>query len=67
MIEIGFLGYGTRALDALMADSRFRVKYFFVPRSRLCEDVYEAEKKYKDFLEFKIINNKAELLGEIKK
>ncbi|MCR5768344.1 MAG: hypothetical protein K6G45_07630 [Lachnospiraceae bacterium] len=45
-ISIGFLGYGTRALDALMEDERFEVKAFFAPLSRLCEDVYDAKKKY---------------------
>ena len=61
MIDIGFLGYGTRALDALMADKRFRVKYFFAPRPRLCEDVYNAADRYKDKLKLEIINNKAML------
>lgn len=64
-IDIGFLGYGTRALDALMADDRFNVRYFLAPRSRLCSDVFEAEKKYKNFLSLEIISTKAELTERI--
>ena len=45
-IRIGFLGYGTRALDALMEHDGFEVKYFLAPVSRLCEDVYNARKRY---------------------
>lgn len=59
------MGYGTRALDALMDDNRFEVKYFLTPRSKLCEDVYEAEKKYKDKLKLEIISTKQELLERI--
>lgn len=58
VIDVGFLGYGTRALDALMADERYRVKYFFAPRPRLCEDVFNAAKKYGDKIELEIIDNK---------
>ncbi len=65
-IDIGFLGYGTRALDALMANERYHVRYFLAPRSRLCKDVYEAERKYKQSLRLEIIDNKAELAGRIR-
>lgn len=64
-INIGFLGYGTRALDALMADSRFNVKYFLTPKSRLCEEVYECAEKYSDKVKLEIIENKSELFKRI--
>ncbi len=60
-IDIGFLGYGTRALDALMADDRYNVKYFLTPGSRLCDEVYEAADKYKDRVDMEIISTKREL------
>ncbi len=66
-IDVGFLGYGTRALDALMDDERYNVKYFLAPRSRLCDDVYEAGEKYKKSLRLEIISTKAELAERIKK
>ncbi len=66
-INIGFLGYGTRALDALMSDSRFNVKYFLSPRSRLCADVYEAAERYKDSLSLEIIDTKPDLAKRISK
>lgn len=64
-IDVGFLGYGTRALDALMADERFNVKYFLSPRSRLCPDVFEAGEKYKERLKLEIIDTKAQLAQRI--
>ncbi|MCD7854499.1 MAG: hypothetical protein LUG66_02655 [Clostridiales bacterium] len=60
-IDIGFLGYGTRALEALFQDSRFNVKYFLTPKSRLCDEVWDCEKKYRDKVKMEIISNKAEL------
>ncbi len=45
-IKIGYLGYGTRALDALMEHPDFEVVCFIAPKSRLCEDVYVAHEKY---------------------
>lgn len=65
-IDVGFLGYGTRALDSLMADKRFKVKYFLTPKSRLCSDVYNAAERYKADLRLEIIKNKGELLERIK-
>lgn len=60
-IPVGFLGYGTRALDALMESELFEVKYFFAPEARLCADVYEAAEKYSDSLELVVVKNNAEL------
>ncbi|MCD8089323.1 MAG: hypothetical protein LUD81_01620 [Clostridiales bacterium] len=60
-IDIGFLGYGTRALDALFQDDRFNVKYFITPKSRLCDDVWDCEKKYRDRVKMEIVSNKTEL------
>ncbi len=68
VIDVGFLGYGTRALDALFSDERFNVKYFITPKSRLCPEVYESEKKYRDRVKMEIVSRKAQLrdrLGEI--
>ncbi|GEM_PF-2635900 len=56
-IKIGFLGYGTRALDALMEHEGFDVRYFLAPLSRLNEDVYEARKKYPDIPFYYVKNN----------
>lgn len=56
-INIGFLGYGTRALDALMADERFDVKYFVAPLTRVDEYVYKARKDYPDIPFFYVRNN----------
>lgn len=64
-IKIGFLGYGTRALEALMADSRFEVRYFLAPESRLCDEVFECAEKYKDSVKLEIISCKAELVRRI--
>ena len=63
-IDVGFLGYGTRALDALMADSNFNVKYFLTPKSRLCPEVFKAAEDYN--LNLEIIDNKAQLNNRIK-
>ena len=60
-IKIGFLGYGVRALDSLMAHPMFEVKYFFVPKARLCQEVYDAREKYKDCLEMEVIEDKKQL------
>lgn len=61
-INVGFLGYGTRALDALMAHEGFDVKKFIAPMSRLCEDVYTAKRRYRD-LDFAVVRNNEELLA----
>lgn len=60
-VKIGFLGYGTRALDALMAHPNFEVRYFFAPEARLCQDVYDAAKRYEDKLSLVIVKNNADL------
>lgn len=60
-IKIGFLGYGTRALDSLMAHPLYDVRYFFAPKSRLCQDVFDAQEKYKDCLEMEIMDNNGQL------
>lgn len=64
-ISIGFIGYGTRALDALMSDDRFDVKYFLTPKSRLCSEVFDCAEKYKEQVSLEIIDNKKELLKRI--
>lgn len=56
-IKVGFLGYGTRALEALMEHPKYEVKYFLAPRARLCQDVYDAQEKYKDQLKMEIIED----------
>lgn len=61
MIKIGFLGYGTRGLDCLMAHPMFDVRYFLVPGSRLCQDVFHAQEKYKDHLEMEIVYDNRQL------
>ncbi|MCD8089395.1 MAG: hypothetical protein LUD81_02020 [Clostridiales bacterium] len=66
VIDVGFLGYGTRALDALFADDRFNVKYFITPRSRLCPEVFESEKRYRDRVKMEIVSNKAQLKERLK-
>lgn len=68
-IQIGFLGYGTRALDALMVHPKYEVRYFFAPRARLCQDVYDAAERYKDKLTLEVIDDNrmlAERLAQIK-
>lgn len=60
-INIGFLGYGTRALDALMKHPDFEVKYFFTPKAGLCRQVYDAEKRYKDRVSMEIIYDNRQL------
>lgn len=65
VVRIGFLGYGTRALDALMADSRFDVRYFLTPRKNLCDDVYEAERKYNNHFDMEIIDDAKQLYERI--
>lgn len=68
-IKIGFLGYGTRALDCLMENPLFEVRYFFAPKAKLCQDVYDARERYKDRLELEIIQGNEQLskrFGEIR-
>lgn len=60
-IKIGFLGYGTRALDSLMEHPMYDVRYFFAPKERLCQDVYNAQEKYKDRLTMEVIENNQQL------
>ena len=61
-IRVGFLGYGTRALDALMEHDGFEVRLFVAPQSRLCSDVYDARIKYPD-IDFIIARNNEDLAG----
>ncbi|SDB05387.1 formyltransferase family protein [Eubacterium oxidoreducens] len=65
-IKVGFLGYGTRALDALMEHDGFEVQAFVAPRSRLCTDVYEAKHRYAS-VPFSIVKNNDELAQELDK
>lgn len=60
-IAIGFLGYGTRALDSLMEHPLFDVRYFFAPESRMCKDVYDAEAKYRGGVVFDIVKDNEQL------
>lgn len=60
-VKIGFLGYGTKALDCLMEHEAFEVLYFFAPKARLCEDVYLAKEKYKGQLKLEIVENNQDL------
>ena len=60
-IKIGFLGYGTRALDFLMEHPLFEVRYFMVPRARLCPAVYEAGETYKRYLDMEAMEDNAQL------
>lgn len=67
-IRIGFLGYGTRALDALMESPLFEVRYFLTPKERLCQDVYDAKERYRGRLQMEIIEDNGQLsnrFGEI--
>lgn len=60
-IKIGFYGYGTRALDALMEHPDFTVLHFLTPGSRICGDVYEAERKYRKYFPMVTVANRREL------
>lgn len=60
-IRIGFLGYGTRALDSLMEHPLYEVKYFLTPRARLCSDVYEAAERYRNRISMEIIDDNVQL------
>lgn len=60
-IKIGFLGYGTKALDCLMEHPLFEVRYFFVPEARLCADVYKARERYRGELDMEVIGDNAQL------
>ena len=64
-VKAGFIGYGTRALDALMEHDGFEVQCFIAPQSRLCSDVFDARKRYPS-LDFHIVKNNAELLEVLK-
>lgn len=64
-IKIGFYGYGTRALDALMEHKDFEVKYFLAPESRIDKACHEAEAKYRDYFKMEQIKNRKELAGRI--
>lgn len=66
-ISIGFFGYGTRALDALMVHPAFDVRYNWAPEKCLCNDVYEADKRYKEKVPLQIIKNRNDLLTQLKK
>lgn len=68
-IRIGFIGYGTRALDALMEHPLFEVRYFLAPKARLCEEVYDAARRYEKQLTMEIVADNEELakcFGEIR-
>jgi len=60
-IRIGFLGYGTRALDALMEHPLFEVRYFLAPKARLCSEVYDAAERYKEQLTMEVVADNEEL------
>ncbi len=62
-IRVGFLGYGTRALDALMEHELFDVRYFWAPEKRLCDDVFNAAKRYEDSLQLTIVHDNAHLVS----
>lgn len=64
-IKIGFYGYGTRALDALMAHPDFTVMHFLTPKSRLCAEVYEAEQRYRRHFPMVTVSGRKELEREI--
>lgn len=64
-IKIGFYGYGTRALDALMEHKDFEVRYFLVPESRICKDCYEAEETYREHFKMEHIRSRKELAARI--
>lgn len=60
-IRIGFLGYGTRALDSLMAHPLFDVRCFLAPGTRLCRDVFDAQERYRDTITMEIVDNNEQL------
>lgn len=60
-IRIGFLGYGTRALDYLMENPLFEVRYFLTPKANLCRDVYDARARYQDMLEMEVIQGNEQI------
>ena len=62
-IKTGFLGYGVRALDALMEHPLYEVRYFLTPASRLCQEVYDAQKKYQDVLRMELVDNNDQLVA----
>lgn len=66
-IKVGFFGYGTRALDALMEHPDFEVLHFLTPKSRLCPEVYEAERRYREQFSMITVANRRELAGQIGK
>ncbi|MBS6955707.1 MAG: hypothetical protein KH230_21045 [Enterocloster asparagiformis] len=60
-LNVGFLGYGTRGLDALMEHPDFEVKYFFAPKSRICREVCEARDRYWGKLEYAVVEDNRDL------
>lgn len=65
-IPIGFYGYGTRALDALMEHPDFDVRYNWAPASRICDEVSQAAKRYEKKVHFEAIRNRSDLLEHVK-
>lgn len=60
-IRIGFIGYGTRALDALMGHPLFEVRYFLAPKAKLCEEVYDAARRYEKQFTMEVVADNEEL------
>lgn len=60
-LKVGFLGYGTRGLDALMAHPDFQVNYFFAPRTRICQDVRDARERYRGRFQYAEVENNRDL------
>lgn len=65
-IKIGFLGYGTRALDALMEHPLYEVKCFWAPEKKLCKDVYDAAERYQNLLKMEVVKDNKELVDKLK-
>ncbi len=65
-INVGFLGYGTRALDFLMESPYFHVRYFFAPESRMCQDVLDAKEKYGNELTYAVVKNNKDLAERLR-
>ena len=60
-LKVGFLGYGTRGLDALMTHPDFQVNYFFAPRTRICQDVRDARERYRGRFQYAEVENNRDL------
>lgn len=60
-LKVGFLGYGTRGLDALMEHPDFQVNYFFAPRARLCQDICDARARYRGRFRYAEVENNRDL------